>query len=68
MFCRALCSKHLFSLKAFGGKCCITVSSRIKILQPIRSSLNRKVSNSKQLQQVPETDQIHWASPCQSKQ
>ena len=48
--------------------CCVTISSQIEASSPVGSSVSRKVNNSKQLQEVPETDQICQAPPCQSKQ
>lgn len=49
-------------------QCCTKYSLRLKVFILQGSSLNREVNNSKQLQHVPETDQIHYATPCKSKQ
>lgn len=49
-------------------ECRLTVSFKTEIFHSEENFLNRNINNSKSLQEVPETDQIHKASPCQSKQ
>lgn len=48
--------------------CCVNISSAVEAFCPAGKLLKWKVNNPKQLQEVPETDQIFWAPLCQSKQ
>jgi hypothetical protein len=46
-------------ITSIAGEYCLTVSSKTGTSVPQGSSLSRKVNKSKELQEVPETNQIH---------
>lgn len=57
---------YILSLHQYGYG--IIVSSEIETLHPARNAFSRKVDNSKELQEVPEINQIHQAPLCQNRQ
>lgn len=50
------------------GMCCVTASEGFKQTTLQGHSLSRKVNNSMWIQEIPKTNQVHYAPPCQSKQ
>lgn len=47
---------------------CVTISSEIQKFHPAGELSEPRGEQQKQLQELPETDQICWAPPCQGQQ